>query len=394
MKTSEKLIHSILAIAATLLVIYSVDSRANPGNSAGAGRTVESGASDKINREKSISQDKSSGSKATSSSSRESAQEKSKESKASKSKKQEQAQKQDLSVKIPANNIFISEWIAFFEGGERKLDLDMKEQLASARTFFSVCLPLTGIDSTFPVLQANGSTVGKHLLGEKARVADIMGRRGWRASALEGALHPPTDEGLERGNLVSYIICRQMAHVVMSKAAEAVEMVIQDGRVKVTSEDELRRLIRKAYETVADNRDLWNMAMAFSFSTPENRVRRCAPFLGYYWDVKGHDMDCGNFRVQGDTVYINGIPTLSVEAINGRKFEIALSISDGDTQTASVDESESSKASTSRKTSASRESYSDNKKSANMKASKSSDTSQSSKTSRDSKADVQASPQQ
>lgn len=394
MTTTEKILIAAFGFFALSATMFSHDAFANPDNSAGAGRTVENSESDKISREKSLSQDQSTGSKATSTSSKENAQEKSKETKTGKSKKKEAARKQDMSIKLNANPLFISEWISVFEGGDRQMDLNpsMKEQMKSAKTLFSVCLPLTGIDSTFPVLQG-GSTRGKYLIGEKSLVASLEGKSRWMA-ALEGAPVPPHDEDLERGNLVSYIVCRQMAHVVMSEAAKAIENFIQEKHVAPSSEQELRGWIRAAYEVAAANQDLWSQALNFSFKTPENRVRKCAPFLGYFWNVKDHNMDCGNFKVQGDTVYINGVPTLSTEAINGRKFEIALSNSDSATSTDSTDASESTKASNSQKSSSNRESYSDNKKTAGMKASKSSDTGSTSKTSRDSKVDVKASPQQ
>jgi len=392
MSTSEKILIAVLGFIALSATAFSRDSLANPENSSGAGRTVESSSSDKISRDESLSQDKSTGNKATSSSSRESSQERSKETKTSKGSKLEQSQKKDISIKLNANPLFISEWIGIFENGDRRLDMDMQEQMKSAKTFFSVCRPLTGIDSTFPVLQGKSSP-SKYVIGEKSLVASLENKAYWNA-VLDGAPVPPHDEDLERGNLVSYIVCRQMAHVVMSETAKAIEEVIQDGRVKVSSEQDLRALIRKGFEIAAENRDLWNMALVFSFKSPGNRVRQCNPFLSYFWNAKGHDMDCGNFRVQGDTVYINGVPTLSNEAINGRKFELALSNSGNASETDSTDASESTKVSNSRKTSSSRESYADSKKTAGMKVSKASDNSSSSKISRDAKADVKASPQQ
>lgn len=390
--------HTVILAIAALLIIYSVESRANPGNSSGAGRTVESGTSGKISREKSMSQDKSSGNKSSSSSSKESSREKSKETKTSKSKKQEESQKLDMSVKLNANPLFISEFINVFE--RRELDNpDNRDDMADLKRpelFFASCRPFTGMDAQFPVLShaAGRAALRGHFVIVQKNFASRMGG-GWTYdNSIDGIPQPPTAENLDKGPLTFYIVCRQAAHFVMSQTAESLEELIRIGRFKPKNEGQLRLAIRIGYETYINTPDYWNFILQQVFTTPKNRVKKCAPFLHYAKNARDHNMDCGNFKVQGDTVYIDGMPTMSAEAINGRKFEIAFSDSDNMSVADAEDASESSKASTSSKSSSSRESYADTKKTTGMKASKSGESSSSSKTSRDSKADVQASPQQ
>lgn len=393
-------------VVAALAALFVLPAYANPTSGAGASRSTETGGSDKINREKSVSQDRSSGNKASRSRSRETSRESSRESKEGAAAKQEESSKRDLSVKLNVNPLLISEFIGEFESVSSAEPVsDMK----SARAFFAACRPFSNIDVDFPVL-APGIYDVDRLQVPPANIVQIGGSRiaitnkgragaQWGGlKAVEKVLLPPSEKNMNGGTIAYYAACRISAHYFISQAAEHLLAVIEQRGLKIRGEEDMRKLTRHVYRFLADEsndgvRNFWGSIVVRSLDTWKQA--RCAPFLGYPSKILGgHTMDCGVFRTTGDAVYVAGVPTLSTDAIDGRRIEIALSRGDSDTRTASRESSRSTRDSSSSKTSDSSETYADSKRTAGMKASKASETTTSRKTGRDAKADVSAAPGQ
>ncbi len=414
-------------LAAALAVVAVLPAYADPTTGAGASRSTDTGGSEKINREKSVSQDKSSGNKSSRSSSREASRERSREIKEGLADKQEESRKRDLSVKLNVNPLLVSEFIAEFEAGVASSPASKME---SAREFFAACRPFGNLDADFPVLmygildlrpaadggrdlyashhQLVGHIVPANLLhlssgSGSSYVIPITtkSRAGgnWGGlTVLKDVLLPPAEENLRGGSIAYYAACRIAAHFFISQAADATMTIIERQGWKVREEADMRKAIRTTYRHLGDPAqpgvdEFWRQVVVRTIETW--RAARCAPFIGYAHKVgAGHSLDCGTFRIAGDSIFVSGVPTLSADAIDGRRIEIALSTGDNDTHTASRESNHSAKESRSSKLSESSENYADSKRTGTMKASRSSDTTTGRKIGRDAKTDTSAKPGQ
>lgn len=374
---------------------------ANPSASVDskASRNTDESTSEKITRDKSLDASRSSGNKTSRSTSQESSRESSRESKTSRSSKADQTSKDDYSMRVNVNALILRAFIENFEAGGKAFDPKGGIDIESATAFFRVCRPISNLDTDFPVLAPGGSISFDPNEAARTDVLPLSSREGWlittknSARVLAGNLRdkvlelgqPPAPQNLQGGAVGMYGICRLAAHYWLAGFAE--EWMQSTREIRWPSQEVIYQTIKRGMEYYARSPELWRPALGRAVS--EFMKARCSPFLTYY--PKDHNLDCGVLRIEGNSIYANGVPTLSAEAIDGKKFEMTYGYGDSSTQSASRDQSSSVRQSSSSKASHSTDSYAEAKRGATMKTSKSSDSSASNKTSRDTSTGVSAS---
>ena len=419
-----------IAIFTTALLL-GLPAHANPTVSSGASESVDQSQSGKTMRERSMSTDHSTSSKASRSRSTDRSREHSHERSRTRKRARDRKTSRDVQTKINVNAMLIQRFIVDYEarGAASK---------GWATTYFGGCRPFTGINTQFPVLSRAVDTSDQlQSLGDDERVnwprwpdskngivfmriANIyrspIVTRAWEIQNVQQgeSLIPLTKHGADAGIRYSmfapkgiaappaasvrdgdtvagrYIQCRIVAHFAVTAAAD--ELQREQSMRRFTSAADVSAAIDHIYADYITRQSV-ERGIAREARAVQQQIQQCAPFLKNVGDnVTGHDLDCGVFAISGNTFTVDGIPTLSPDAINGRKYEIALSNSSSE----STGDETASKFSDSNKTSSksgtSSDASTESKTSVGLKRSHSSDTTGTTKSNRDSGSKTEAGP--
>jgi hypothetical protein len=394
--------------AALVAACLATTAMAEPSVGFGSKTEADESASSKMAREKSLGIDKSTGGKSSRTQSSESSRERGAEASRTSRVAQDQKRGRDFTRKLGINSLLIREFIELFESGEPVMPAGNAYDTVD---LFIACRPFTGMQSQFPVFLPSTNirpgTNPADLWGKgqysfaptdtTLGVAQIVRKQDALAdgSGTRNILHAtgtvaPTITNIQGGWIQWYAACRIAAHYWLTEVAERVLDSV-DGAT-ATRED-IEAAIREKITLATLDRVLWVKTIQRT-QRVTNRMRSCAPFLGYPKDIQGHDMDCGVFQVENRTVYVDGIPTLSRDALNGQSYELTYSVGVDRTQGEEVSDRTYASRKASSTSASSRETYAENKNTVGLKSSKTTERSGSSKVGRDSSSQISATPGQ
>ncbi len=368
-----------LILAAAIAAALSGIAQANPTASSSSNMSIDDSSNGKTSRERSMSVDRSNSSKASRSNSSDSSREHARESSRTTKRARDQKSSRDIQHKINVNAMLIQGFIRNYE--------TRQEPGGLGRAFFK-CQPFGGLDAFFPVAVTPTDYADIESQG------NIVPRVHVTRSGLFGIdmnnpapMTPPIAVIRDGRNFIGgYIMCRIAAHHFITAAADRLQAEEPFSGPQAL-EDAIDRIYQKDMISPAITTEI-----ADETSQSMLEIRQCAPFIYTFKNAKGHNIDCGVFAIDGRAFIVDGVPTLSTDAINGQKYEVSLSASTS--ESASTDQA--SKISDSRKSSSkatvSREASRESKHSVGMKKSRSSESSGSLKSDRSAGSKTEAGP--
>lgn len=259
----------------------------------------------------------------------------------------------DVQTKINVNALLIQRFVK---------DYEVRGTGSSwAAKYFGSCEPFTGIDTQFPVLSLGPSAVIATTRAAGTRdLPRIFQLEAWWAQSKTGGgskigffrhdIAPPAHVLRDStGPVGEYIQCRIAAHFAITAAAE--ELQREQSTRRFSSRAEVATAIDKIYSDYIAQDSVRTMISSATHRV-QSTLQSCAPFLKFITDSEsGHDMSCGVFAISNNSITVDGIPTLSPDAINGERYEIALSSSSSSSSASEVAAKSSTSSKSSRKTS-------------------------------------------
>lgn len=207
---------------------------------------------------------------------------------------------------------------------------------------FNICKPFLGARNNFPLSNANfiDNPNGRHAIQFEKTFND------WRQT------HQPNMPGMRadaNDPVVSdYAKCRIAAHFWVTAAA----MHLAQESIVFTSEEAAKAEIDRIFDVMDESPDLFSRIVEKTNQVWNNAI--CSSSLPF--NDESLTFNCGIFAADATSnpprFVVNGRETLSSNGIDGKKFKIAMSQSAGNSQSDSLDFSESDK--TSKSTSAGR----------------------------------------
>ncbi|WP_153109349.1 hypothetical protein [Propionivibrio limicola] len=416
---------TILSVAVGLLCAAV---QADPSVSLDASRQQEVNNSDKVTREKKMSIDKSNGSKATTGISRESSREKSVENKFSARRSNERKGSRDMSVQVDINSRLIQHFTMRYEVNKppvvattemgvlsrgklisglrdmmrdpdpgmrryaiselRALGVDVTPKMTFGKLeaviqqnlgiveFLGACKPFSRQQLDYPVA-APGR--GFDSSWDILTVQESAQRQVWAAQPRP-VLADPSDPTISR-----YGKCRLAAHFWISEAAELA------ASSPVGTEAEVDAKIVAAFEKMEADPELQD-----EISAKVNQVwgaASCGAWVKQANTYDGRlDMQCGVLQVMGDQVIVLGMPSLSRDSINGKRY--AINVSAGTSTTSIIERAtdRSDRTSASTKSTSSTESFVETKRDVHMSRNRQSDSGMNNRTQRGSQSTVSVNP--
>lgn len=357
--------------------LISIPVFADPSVSSDASRQKEQSGGEKVVRDKKLSVDKSTGNKATATNSRENTAESSIDRKTTEKQGKEQSLKRDYTVQVDINSLLIREFMMRYEAGLQQPAMSSKAGSVLFK-FFADCKPFGNILSGYPV-----AVPGRQPNGELG-VAVVTARQAAATTSfyqsdrpfLADATHPVIQD---------YGVCRLAAHYYMTEAAERV------SRSKVVSENDVRSEIESVFNDLEQDEAALQRINNQVWKTWNAAV--CGPWLRQANQYNGTPaMQCGTVKIEGEQVFVFGMPTLSKDAIDGKRYQVSIAMGDSDTRSAEKSLERSSKTSVAQKASSSSERYAEIKRDAQFSRTTQAETGSTSRTQRGSQSSVSVNP--
>jgi hypothetical protein len=268
----------------------------------------------------------------------------------------------DFSTDVDINSLLIQEFISHYEQklspprAITKLDevfmennAEYRKQLANeaangALASFATCKPFLYAQKNFPVANINRA----HHYDESQPAVTVITLKQALDKATPGIVSVSTGVIINMDKnypaVSDYAKCRIEAHWWITSAAMH---LAQESRV-FQSEEDAKVEIDRIFDVMDSSTDLFLRIQEKTNQVFDNAV--CMGTMSFYNDAnKSLSLNCGTFVSDASSnqlkFVVNGRETLSSNGIDGKKFKIAMSQSAGNSQSDSIDFSESDKTS-------------------------------------------------
>lgn len=236
---------------------------------------------------------------------------------------------------------FLAQRMAYKKSYDEAAQAEIQAQATSARVHngamvsFNTCKPFLGARNYFPLSNANfmDNPNDRHAIQFEKTFND------WRQT------HQPNMPGIRadaNDPVVSdYAKCRIAAHFWVTAAA----MHLAQESIVFTSEEAAKAEIDRIFDVMDESPDLFSRIVGKTNQVWDSAI--CSSSLPF--NDESLTFNCGTFVADASSnpprFVVNGRETLSSNGIDGKKFKIAMSQSAGNSQSDSLDFSESDKTS-------------------------------------------------